>query len=70
MIDINILAKQNNLLIYDGFILVQPKNETDYITFPIDDISKCIRLTLEQYLGLRANYYKFNEKLTELVVRE
>ena len=70
MIKLEILTKQNNLLVRDNLIFVQPIDEYCYITYPINDLTKCLRITLEQYLGLRANYYKFNEKLNELVVRE
>jgi hypothetical protein len=70
MIDLEQLAKLNRLYVKDNLIFVQPIDEYNYITYPINDLTKCLRVTLEQYLGLRANYYKFNEKLTQLVVRE
>lgn len=71
MIDKDILKKQNNLLIDDnGLILVKPTGLYSYITFPLNDLNGCLRLTMEEYLGLRANYYRFNENLTELEIND
>ena len=71
MIDIEILKKQNNLVIDDdGLILVKPIDVYNYTTFPLNDLSGCLRLTMDEYLGLRANYYRFNEKLNGIEINE
>lgn len=71
MIDIRILQEQNNLTINDdGYIYVKPQDEFNFITFPLEDLEGCLALSLDEYLGLRAGYYKFNEDLTELVINE
>lgn len=70
MIDFETIKKQNKLTTYNEYIYVKPIDEYNYITYPLTKLEGCLAITLEQYLGLRANYYKFNEKLTELVVRE
>lgn len=71
MIDINILKKQNNLTVTDdNNIYVKPTSEYNYVTYPLETLEGCLALTLDEYLGLRANYYKFDETLTKLVVRE
>ncbi len=71
MIDIEILKKQNNLVIDDnGMIMVKPINQNDFETFPLQDLAGCLRLTMEEYLGLRAGYYRFNENLNGIEINE
>lgn len=71
MIDIEILKKQNNLVIDDnGFILVKPTGIYNYTTYPLNDLGGCLRLTMDEYLGLRANYYRFNKNLNGLEINE
>lgn len=70
MIDFETIKKQNKLTTYNEYIYVKPVDEYNYVTYPLNELEGCLALTLDEYLGLRANYYKFNEKLTELVVRE
>jgi hypothetical protein len=71
MIDIEILKKQNSLVIDDdGMIMVKPINENDFETFPLKDLAGCLRLTMEEYLGLRAGYYRFNENLNGLEIND
>ena len=48
MIDIEILKKQNNLVIDDdGLIMVKPTDTYNFETFPLQDLSGCLRLTME-----------------------
>lgn len=68
MIDFEIIKKQNNLITNNGLIYVKPIDEYQFITFPIEDLSGALAITLEQYLGLRANYYKFNKDLNGLEI--
>lgn len=71
MIDIEILKKQNSLVIDDnGYIMVKPTGIYTYETYPLLDLSGCLRLTMDEYLGLRANYYRFNATLTALEINE
>ena len=71
MIEIEILKKQNNLVIDDdGLILVKPTDTHNYITYPLITLDGCLRLTMDEYLGLKANYYRFNENLTELEIND
>lgn len=64
-INITILQQQN-MLSLDGNnnIYVYPHNKWEYTTYPLpENYQGCITLTLEEYLGLRANYYMFNDNL-------
>ena len=71
MIDLQILKKQNDLLIDDdGLIMVKPTDRHNFETFPLQDLAGCLRLTIEEYLGLRAGYYRFNENLNGLEISE
>lgn len=71
MMDLEILKKQNKLTISDdGLVYVKPRGEFNYITYPLKDLSGCIAITPEDYVLLKAGYYKFNEELTGLVVNE
>ena len=71
MMDLEILKKQNNLTISDdGLVYVKPRGEFTYITYPLKDLSGCIMITPEEYVLLKAGYYKFNKELTKLVINE
>lgn len=70
MIDFEILKKQNNLLTDNGLIYVKPINQVEYITHPLDDLKGVLALTKEEYLGLKANYFRFNEKLDGLEINQ
>lgn len=71
MIDIEILKKQNNLTINDdGYIYIKPQDEINYSTFPLEDLDGCLALSLDEYLGLRVGYYRFNEDLNGLVINQ
>ena len=67
--DIEILKMQNNLTINDdGLIYVKPISEYEYTTFPLEELDGCLALTMEEYLGLKINYYKFNKDLNKLEI--
>lgn len=71
MIDLQILKMQNDLVIDDdGLIMVKPTDTHNFETFPLQDLDGCLRLTMEEYLGLRAGYYRFNEKLNGLEIND
>lgn len=69
MIDIQTLKKQNNLVVNDdGLIYVKPLDEICFTTYPLETLEGCLALTIEEYLGLRAGYYMFEEDLNSVVV--
>lgn len=71
MIDLETIKKQNNLITNEeGKIIVKPLDRHNFVTFPIENLLGALLLTLEEYLGLRANYYRFNETLTGLELNE
>ena len=70
MIDFEILKQQNNLVTDGDRIYVKPINNYNYETYPLKDLGGALALTLDEYLGLRANYYMFNDTLTGLVLYE
>lgn len=69
--DIEILKKQNRLTVNDdGFIYVKPLGDGNYITFPIEDLGGCLELTPNDYVLLKAGYYRITEDLTGLEINE
>lgn len=65
-IDFLKLAEQN-LLTFDDeheHYYVKPVDRHNFTAYPLEDLSGVVALTLEEYLGLRTNYYQFNEQLT------
>lgn len=71
MIDLEILKKQNNLIISDnGLIFVKPIDQYNYITYPIEDLGGCLALTPNEYVLLKAGYYRINKKLIGLEINE
>lgn len=59
------LAEQN-LLTFDDeheHYYVKPIDRHNFITFPLEDLGGTIMVTIDEYLGLRANYYQFTEDL-------
>lgn len=64
-IDFLKLAEQN-LLTFDDeheHYYVKPIDRHNFITFPLEDLGGTIMVTIDEYLGLRANYYQFTEDL-------
>lgn len=69
--DLEILKKQNNLTVSDdGLIYIKPTSPYNYITYPLMDLEGCLALTPEEYVLLRARYYKINNDLTGLEINE
>lgn len=69
--DISILKKQNRLIFNDdGKIYVKPITQTTYETYPLKSLTGCIVITPDEYVLLKANYYRFNEDLTELEIND
>lgn len=69
--DIEILKKQNNLTISDdGLIYVKPIDQYNYITYPLEDLGGCLALTPNDYVLLKAGYYRIAEDLTALEINE
>lgn len=74
-IDFAKFAEQNMLTYNDDKtkVFVKPTDRHNFTAYPLEDLSGVVTLTLEEYLGLRTNYYQFNEQLTgieEYVVEE
>lgn len=69
MIDIDILKEQNNLTISDdGLIYVKPIDQYNYKTFPLEDLGGCLALTPNDYVLLKAGYYRIKEDMTGLEI--
>lgn len=69
--DIEILKKQNNLTINDdGLIYIKPTDQYNYITFPLEDLGGCLALTPQDYVLLKAGYYRITEDLLGLEVNQ
>ena len=69
--DIEILKKQNNLTVSDdGFIYVKPTDQYNYTTFPLEDFEGCIAITPQDYVLLKAGYYRITEDLIVLEINE
>lgn len=57
---------QQNLLTFDDdqeHYYIKPTDRHSFVTFPLEDLSGTIAVTIDEYLGLRANYYQFTEDL-------
>jgi hypothetical protein len=69
-IDFLRLAEQNRLTFDDEHehFYVKPIDKHNFITYPLEDLSGTVMLTVDEYLGLRANYYQFTEDLTGIEV--
>lgn len=65
-IDFIKFAEQNMLTYNDSKtrVFVKPTDRHNFTAYPLEDLSGVVALTLEEYLGLRTNYYQFNEQLT------
>ena len=69
--DLEILKQQNNLTINDdGLIYIKPIDSNNYVTYPLEDLGGCLALTPQDYVLLKAGYYRFTEDLTGLEVNE
>lgn len=69
--DIEILKEQNRLTINDdGLIYIKPIDQYNYTTYPIEDLGGCLALTPEEYVLLKAGYYRINSELTKLEINE
>lgn len=69
--DIEILKKQNNLTISDdGLIYVKPTDQYNYTTFPLEDLGGCLALTPQDYVLLKAGYYRITKDLLGLEINE
>ena len=67
--DIEILKEQNKLTINDdGLIYVKPIDQHNYITYPLEDLGGCLALTPNDYVLLKAGYYRITEDLTGLEI--
>lgn len=69
-VDIEILKQQNKLVTNNGKIYVKPIDQYNFVAFPIEDLKGSLALSVEEYLGLRAMYYRFNENLDGLEINE
>lgn len=69
--DLEILKKQNRLTINDdGLVYVKPINQNNFITYPLKDFVGCLAITPEDYILLKAHYYRFSKDLTMLEINE
>lgn len=67
--DIELLKKQNNLTINDdGLIYIKPIDQYNYVTFPLEDLGGCLELTPNDYVLLKAGYYRIKEDMTGLEI--
>lgn len=71
-IDFIRLAEQNRLTFDDEHehFYVKPIDRHNFTTYPLEDLSGTVMLTVDEYLGLRANYYQFTEDLTSIELYE
>lgn len=71
-IDFLRLAQQNMLTFDDAHehYYVKPIDRHNFITYPLEDLSGTVMVTVDEYLGLRAAYYQFSEDLTGIEVYE
>ena len=61
MIDLEILKEQNKLTINDnGLIYIKPIGD-GWQTYPLDTLDDCLLLTPEEYVLLKARYYKIKD---------
>lgn len=69
-IDFLRLAQQNILTFDDEHkhFYVKPIDRHNFITYPLEDLSGTVMLTVDEYLGLRENYYQFTEDLTGIEI--
>ena len=66
------LAEQN-LLTFDDeheHYYVKPVDRHNVITFALEDFGGTVMVTIDEYLGLRANYYQFTEDLKGIELYE
>ena len=49
---------------------VKPIDRHNFITFPLEDLGGTVTVTIDEYLGLRANYYQFTEDLKGIELYE
>lgn len=66
------LAEQN-LLTFDDeheHYYVKPIDRHNFIAFPLEDLGGTVMVTIDEYLGLRANYYQFTEDLKGIELYE
>lgn len=69
--DIEILKQQNKLTVSDdGLIYIKPTDQYNYITFPLEDFEGCLALTPQDYVLLKAGYYRITEDLLGLEINE
>ena len=71
-IDFMKLAEQN-LLTFDDeheHYYVKPIDRHNFITFPLEDLGGTVMVTIDEYLGLLANYYQFTEDLKGIELYE
>ena len=71
-IDFLKLAEQN-LLTFDDeheHYYVKPIDRHNFIAFPLEDLGGTVMVTIDEYLGLRANYYQFTEDLKGIELYE
>ena len=71
-VDFMKLAEQN-LLTFDDeheHYYVKPIDRHNFITFPLEDLGGTVMVTIDEYLGLRANYYQFTEDLKGIELYE
>ena len=69
MINIKLLQKQNKLTVNEEKkIYVKPISEHGFVTYPLKDLSGCLTITAEEYVLLKAGYYKFSKDFKKLVI--
>lgn len=64
---------QQNMLTFDNeqeHFYVKPIDKHNFITYPLEDLSDTVMLTVDEYLGLRANYYQFTDDLKAVELYE
>ena len=71
-IDFTKFAEQNMLTYNDDKtrVFVKPTDRHSFTAYPLEDLGGTVMVTIDEYLGLRANYYQFTEDLKGIELYE
>ena len=71
-IDFTKFAEQNMLTYNDSKtrVFVKPIDRHNFTAYPLEDLGGTVMVTIDEYLGLRANYYQFTEDLKGIELYE
>lgn len=71
-IDFTKFAEQNMLTYNDDKtrVFVKPTDMHSFTAYPLEDLGGTVMVTIDEYLGLLANYYQFTEDLKGIELYE